>query len=54
MKYRVIDTRTGYDITDDFKWVITPDGELSYRFYGDLIGCPTAKAVPSVEDWNED
>ncbi len=53
MKFKVIDTRTNKDITHDCTWVITPDGELHYLVYGDLIGCPTAKAIPIVEDWNE-
>jgi hypothetical protein len=38
MLYKVIDTKTGEDITYDYDWVITPDGELSYLMYGDLIG----------------
>lgn len=38
MKYRVYNIKTGVDITDDFCWVITPDGELKYNEYGDLIG----------------
>lgn len=50
MKYKVIDTRTDMDITDDCTWVTTPDGKLHYLVYGDLIGCPTAKAILIVED----
>lgn len=53
MKFKVIDIRTNKDITHDCKWVITPDGELHYLVYGDLIGCSTARAIPILEDWNE-
>lgn len=38
MKYKVIDSYTGEDITDKYDWVITPNGELKYNDYGDLIG----------------
>jgi len=53
MQYKVIDIRTGADITKDCCWIIRPDGELYYLVYGDLIGCPTAKAIPFGEDWNK-
>ena len=38
MKYRVFDKTTNEDITDKYDWVITPDGELYYNSYWDLIG----------------
>lgn len=53
MKYKVIDTRTNVDITNDYTWVITPDGELHYLVYGDLVGFPPAKVIPIVEDSNK-
>ena len=48
LEYKVIDTKTGEDITADRDWVISPNGELNYLCYGDLIGCLTAKAVPAI------
>lgn len=42
MKYKVLDTCTGEDITSKFNWVITPDGELRFNDFGDLIGYPDA------------
>lgn len=44
IKYKVIDTRTGDDITNDRLWVITPDGRLLYDDY-DLIGYSNAEAI---------
>ena len=46
--YKVIDSRTGEDITDDYYWVIRPDGVLGYLDYCDVIGYPSAKAVITV------
>ena len=43
--YRVIDTTTGKDITDDYAWVLRPNGDLFYTLYCDFIGYPTAKVV---------
>lgn len=43
--YRVINSKTGEDITDDFDWVIRPDGSLHYLDYCDLVGNTDAKAV---------
>ena len=43
--YRVIDTATGKDITDDYAWVLRPNGDLYYMFYCDLIGYPNARLV---------
>lgn len=44
-KYRVINSVTNEDITDDYDWVVSPNGELNYLYYGDLIGYPNAKLV---------
>ena len=44
-KYRVINSVTNEDITDDYDWVVSPNGELNYLDYGDLIGYPNAKLV---------
>lgn len=50
LQYRVINSKTGKDITDDFDWVVTPDGSLHYLDYEDLIGYPDAKiAIVSVD-----
>lgn len=45
MKFKVIDTRNGKDITKDYFWVITSDGRLGYIDYGDFIGLTYAQAV---------
>ena len=45
MKFKVIDTRNGKDITKDYFWVITSDGRLGYIDYGDFIGLTYAEAV---------
>lgn len=45
LKYRVINTKTGEDITDYYDWVLRPDGELNYMEYSDFIGHPDAKLV---------
>ena len=37
MKFRVIDKRTGDDITKDYFWVITADGRLGYIDYNEFI-----------------
>jgi len=42
MTYKVYDSRTGKDITNDYIWVILPDGELKYVYYSDLIELPYA------------
>ena len=52
LEYKVINAKTGEDITADYDWVISPNGELNYLYYGDLIGCPSAKAVPMLDCWN--
>lgn len=43
-KYKVVD-ETGKDITDEETWVLLPNGELMFLDYGDLTGCPSARAV---------
>jgi hypothetical protein len=48
MTYRVINSKTNEDITDYYDWVISPNGELNYLDYSDLIGYPDAKAVFTV------
>ena len=45
MTYRVIDKIAGEDITDKYDWALSPDGELNYLLYCDLIGDKTAEAV---------
>jgi hypothetical protein len=45
MKFKVIDTRNGKDITNDYFWVIRPNGELGYIDYGDFTGLTYAKEV---------
>lgn len=47
--YRVIDKRTNKDITDDYYWVMRPDGSILYYDY-DLIGFDYAKAVVTVTE----
>ena len=45
MKFRVIDQRTGADITNDHFWVLRPSGELGYMEYCDFTGADYAKAI---------
>ena len=45
MTYKVIDKTTGEDITDKYYWVLSPNGELNYLLYCDLIGDKTAEAI---------
>lgn len=45
IKYRVINSKTGKDMTNDFDWVVSPDGSLNYLEYSDLIGHPDAELV---------
>ena len=49
MRYRVFDKTTKEDITDKYNWVITPDGKLYFKDYGDLIGDPRAMYVSCDE-----
>lgn len=48
--YKVIDSRTGKDITDDYAWVVRPNGDLFYMEYCNFIGYPTAKVVITVAE----
>lgn len=48
--YKVIDTRTNKDITNDYYWCISPDGILAYNEYGDMIGLTYAKAIFTVRE----
>ena len=50
MKFKVIDKRTGDDITNDYCWVIRPDGRLCYIDYGDLIGLTYAEPILIFEE----
>lgn len=52
LEYKVINTKTGEDITDTYDWVISPNGELNYLFDGDLCGLQNAKAVPVLQGWD--
>ena len=47
--YRVIDQRTDKDITDDYYWVMRPDGRIFYCD-DDLIGIDYAKVVVTVTE----
>lgn len=49
LEYRVINIKTGEDITDTYDWVISPNGELNYLYDGDLCGLQYAKAVPVLQ-----
>ena len=55
MKYKVFDKITQQDITDQYDWVIIPDGELNYLVYGDLVGNPNAIYIiaEGVDESNE-
>ena len=48
--FKVIDTRNGKDITNDYCWVLRPDGRLCYNAYGDLIGMNHAQIVLNFEE----
>ena len=53
--YRVFDTETNKDITEDYCWVIQTDGQLSYvDECGYFLTYPCAKAIfTTKEDTNE-
>jgi hypothetical protein len=53
-KYRVINSATNEDITDDYDLVVSPNGDLNYLDYGDLTGCPNAKLVIISVDFAND
>lgn len=44
MFFKVFD-KDGNDITNNYSWVITQEGEVRYRNYGDLIGMEDVKVV---------
>ena len=48
--FKVIDVRTGEDITNNAMWCLRPDGSLAYDMFGDLIGDIFAKAIITVEE----
>ena len=50
--FKVIDVRTGEDITNNAMWCLRPDGSLAYNMFGDLIGDTFAKALITVEETN--
>ena len=43
IKYRVFDKQTKKDITDEYPWVITPEGKLYFQDYDSLTGYPDAE-----------
>lgn len=49
MYFRVFD-KNGKDITKDECWVITSEGEIRYRSYGDLISIDGIFAVLYFND----
>ena len=49
MCYRVFDNKTSKDITDEFQWVITPDGGLRYIDYGDVIEDKSVHFVSRID-----
>ena len=53
MKYKVIDKNTKKDITNQYSWVIRPDGQLYSLEYSDLITIPGA-VYELIEDGDED
>jgi hypothetical protein len=54
LQYKVINTATNEDITADYDWVVSPNGDLNYLDYGDLIGYPNAKLVIISVDFAND
>ena len=47
MKYRVISTENGGDLTDDFNWVLKPNGDLYFiDDWGNLCSIGRAEVVP--------
>ena len=54
LKYIVINSKTGEDITDDYDWVVSPNGDLNYLDYGDLVGIAEAKLVIIAVDFAND
>lgn len=54
LKYKVIDSNTGEDITYLHDWVLSPNGELNYLYFSDLIGYPSARLVIVSIDFAND
>lgn len=49
--YRVFDTETNIDITEDYCWVIQDNGHLSYvDECGYFLTYPSAKAIFTIEE----
>lgn len=48
MKYRVFDTEVFDDITDEYPWVITPDGKLYSCNYDNLRSYPCLYSSPKA------
>jgi hypothetical protein len=48
--FKVIDTRTNKDITNEYDWVLQSNGRLAYNAYGDLTGFAYAKAIFNIEE----
>ena len=50
LKYKVINTKTGEDITDEYDWVLTPNGDLYYtNQYNDFCYYVAAKVEPVIQ-----
>lgn len=45
MKYEVYDLVTRKRITDDYNFVLKPDGRIAYNDYGDEIGLENVTAI---------
>jgi len=48
--YRVVDTRNNKDITEEYDWVLQPNGRLAYNLYGNIIVPMYAKAIFTLEE----
>ena len=47
MRYRVISTENGEDLTDDFNWILKPNGDLYFiADWGNLCSIGRAEVVP--------
>ena len=53
LKYRVINTKTGKDITTDYDWIVTPNGDLYYtNAYNDFCYYAAASPAPIIDCWD--
>ena len=53
LEYKVINSKTGEDITADYDWIITPNGDLYYTdANNDFCYYALAKAIPVVQCWD--